>query len=230
MEFPNITFVPMNNNMNSDEEDNTQIISHALYSQIPALLRLQNLSNLSTTPRQQSLFSLDNFKHNKIVNPSIENIKDFSDSFKEIKIKLTNINELIVGLEKRKEIIKITYEDVNKKIVEFFGLTNSHEFASILAMRSVEMINNLELDKHYEERKALLEYYEVAIPLLKQVEQEFFAEKSKIGNCPICYEKDISFTILNCGHCICEECKKKVVSSCFLCRGPVTKISRIYIT
>jgi hypothetical protein len=226
MNFPNITFVPMNTT-EEEEENNAQLISNALFSQMPTILRLQNLSN--TSKQQQSLYSLENFKYNKIVNPSIENIKTFSDSFKEIKIKLAKINEIITALEQKKEVIKITYEDVNKKIVEFFGLTNSHEFASILAMKSVEMINNLELNKYYEERNKLVEYYEVAVPLLKQVEQEFFAEKSKIGNCPICYEKDISFTILNCGHCLCDDCKKKVVSSCFLCRGPITKISRIYI-
>lgn len=236
-----ISFVPLNRNRNRDNRDESedpdneelQLSTRNFYSSIPALFNLAASSQSQQSQLRQSMpsiYALDYFKHTKPVDQSVENIKEFADNFKDIKIKLTKIQETITLLEKRKELIKTTYEDLNKKITEFFGLVNSQEFIAMLAVRAFEMIKSLELEKYYEERVTLLEHYNAAVPLLTQVKDEFFSDQVNIGNCPICYEKNISYTLQNCGHCLCDDCKKKIGTNCFLCRAHISKITRIYIS
>jgi len=46
--------------------------------------------------------------------------------------------------------------------------------------------------------------------------------------CKICYEREIDTVILDCNHrAVCARCLEQV-SSCPLCRAPVTKVVQTY--
>lgn len=214
-----ISFIPVRN------EDNDSIISRNL----TALASLASLANLSQPQHPAVSYNLESFRFDKSIDPASLNIKEFSESFKEIKAKLKCIEATIGELEKKRDTVKSVFDDVAKKLVDFFGLSETSEMLSALRNRACEMVTKLELDRFYEERNSLLQHYKVAVPLLSQVRQEFFGDSSSIPSCPICYENDVTHAVLPCGHCICEDCKKKVLTTCFQCRSPVVKINRIYI-
>lgn len=215
-----ISFIPIRN-----EDSDNQIISRNL----TALASLASLANLSQPQHPAINYSLDNYRLERSIDPSTINIKEFSESFKEIKTKLKGIESTITDLEKKRDLIKTVYDETSKKLVDFFGMSETSEMFAALRTRACEMISKLDLDRFYEERNKLLQHYKVAVPLLTQVRQEFFGNSSNIPSCPICYEKDVTHAVLPCGHCICDDCKKKVLTTCFQCRSPVVKINRIYI-
>lgn len=215
-----ISFVPIRN------EDND---NHLISRNLAALASLASLANLSQPQHPAISYNLEGFKLDRSIDPSSLNIKEFSDSFKQIKAKLKGIEATICELERKRDAVTSVFEDVSKKLVDFFGMSETSEFLSALKNRACEMVTRLELDKFYEERNTLLQHYKVAVPLLSQVRQEFFGDSSSIPSCPICYENNVTHAVLPCGHCICEDCKKKLLSTCFHCRSPVVKINRIYI-
>ena len=47
-------------------------------------------------------------------------------------------------------------------------------------------------------------------------------------SCPICFNQNVSFCIIPCGHCLCKICIKKV-SDCPMCRGSILKTQRLYL-
>lgn len=195
----------------------------------PFLASLANLSSLNVPMQnQQPTYQLDSYIVNQPTDPSLLNIKEFADTFKVVKQKLGRIEVVISDLERRRELIKNTYSDVAKKLIEFFGFSETHEAITSLQKRAYDMVNMLGLDKYYEERDVLLEHYKVAVPLLEQVKKEFFTEDVK-ASCPICYENNVSNVLLPCGHTLCDNCKQKVVSTCYICRTTVNKITKIFI-
>lgn len=208
-----VSFIPVS--------DDNQVFSRNLTS----LLSLAtHAANFNQTPQ----YSLDSFKFDKQLDPSLINIKEFSDNFKIIKSKLNDIEKVIVDLEQKKQQINQKYDEVYKILSEFFDINDTNEVYIILQNKALEMIQKLELEKYHNEQKKLLQHYKVAIPLLNEVKDEFFKDIPKIANCPICFEKDVSFASYPCGHLTCEDCKKKIVSSCFQCRSSVLKVMRIY--
>lgn len=46
--------------------------------------------------------------------------------------------------------------------------------------------------------------------------------------CPLCFENNISYTCIPCGHTFCKQCLDKC-SRCGVCRSEITNIQRIYI-
>jgi hypothetical protein len=215
-----ISFVPVTTN----DTDN-QLVARNLSSLI-SLAGLGQMTQTNVTPQQ---YSLDSYKFERTpLDPSLVNIKEFADNFRAIKAKLANIEEAITALEKKKGLIKSTYEDVSKKLIEFFGIGEESDVLTTLQKKAYDMIERLDLERFYEERNKLLQHYKVAVPLLNEVKDEFFKDIGNIGNCPICFEKDMSYAVYPCGHVTCEDCKKKLVSSCFQCRGPVMKVMKIY--
>ena len=204
-----IGFLPINS-VNSDNQNITRNLSS-----------LVSLAGLSQQP--PSYFKID--KH---IDPSTLNIKEFSDNFRLIKSKLSEIEIIITTREEKRDEINKIYDEVITHLTEFFNIDEGNCLIDILKNKAYNMIMNLELDKFYEERSKLLEYYKVAVPLLNQVKEEFFKDK-KIETCHICYDKPVSYCIMPCGHVLCEDCRKKVIGTCYLCRTPVVKMSRIYI-
>ena len=216
-----ISFIPIRN----EDSDN-----HIISRNLSTLANLASLANLSQQTQHPAInYSLENYKFEKSIDPATINIKEFSESFREIKTKLKGIETTVSDLEKKRDTIKSVYDDTSKKLVDFFGMSETSEMFAALRNRACEMISRLNLEGFYEERNKLLQHYKIAVPLLSQVRQEFFGNSSNIPSCPICYENDVTHAVLPCGHCICEDCKKKVLTTCFQCRSPVVKINRIYI-
>lgn len=190
----------------------------------------RNLSNLLALPNtaEQPRFSLSSFKYDKPIDPSLVPIKEFADNFKTIKSKLQNIETVIADLEKQKSTIHSKHEDVCKTLHEFFEIPDDHDIFNCIHATAYQMTERLQLDKYYEERANLLQHYKVAIPLLNEVKQEFFKDTSRLANCPICFDKEVSYAAYPCGHLTCEDCKKKIIMNCFQCRAHVVKVMRIY--
>ena len=221
MDFDNlISFVPLSS---TDNDNNQQIITRNLST----LASLAGLSSLNQFTSQQ--YTLDSFKIEKPINPDLVNIKDFVENFKNVKTKLKEIEDVIQDLEKQKELIKQNYQDVMKKLIEFFGFSESDPILETLKQKAFEMTCKLNLEHYCEEKNKLLDYYQICVPLLNQVKDEFFGDNSPKENCHICYENKISHAIFPCGHTLCDHCKKKISNNCYLCRTPVIKVNKIFI-
>ena len=226
MEFNGESFIPFIN-ISQQNDDNNQLMNRNL-SALASLAGLSSLqSTIQSTLQQNHTYSIESFKLEKNVDPSTVSIREFTDNFKANKLKLANIEIAIEDLEKQKNIIKENYESTMKHLVEFFNIPEKNIILDILREKAYIMVNLLELDKYYEEKNKLLEYYKTAIPLLNQVKQEFFADQQSLENCHICFDKQICWA-LNCGHTLCDDCKKKLVNNCYLCRSPILKITKIF--
>ncbi len=210
-----VSFIPVSDGDN-------QVIARNLTSLLSLATQAANFN------QNQSQHSLESFKFDKQIDPSLVNIKEFADNFKSIKSKLAEIEKVITDLEKKKQQIKQKYDEVHKILTEFFNINDTNDVYLILQSKACEMISKLELEKYYDEQNKLLQHYKVAVPLLNEVKDEFFKDIPKIANCPICFEKDVSYAVYPCGHLTCEDCKKKIVSNCFQCRTHVLKVMRIY--
>jgi hypothetical protein len=226
MDFENINIYSFSPGMAENETPQQQLIARNFTNTLASLANLANIPSSQIKPNK----TLEFFKYDKTIDLSIVNIKEFSDNFKDIKQKLSNIEVVIVDLESKREELLSKYEKVTKILSEFFGFSENMDMFSIIKKTTFDMISKLELEKYYEERTNLLNHYKVAVPLLNQVKDEFFKNSSTISNCPICYEKNITYVMIPCGHTLCEDCKKKIISNCFVCRTPVSKINKIFIT
>lgn len=191
---------------------------------------LSSLLSLAATSQntQQPQYSLSSFKYDKPIDPALVPIKEFADNFKNIKTKLQDIEKVIADLEKQKSTIKSKHEEVCKTLHEFFEIPDDHDIFSFIHATAYQMTEQLQLDKYCEERANLLQHYKVAVPLLNEVKEEFFKDCSRLSNCPICFEKEVSFAAYPCGHLTCDNCKKKLITTCFQCRAHVLKVMRIY--
>lgn len=192
----------------------------------------RNLSSLlslaATHNQQQPQYNLSSFKYDKPLDPSLLPIKEFADNFRNIKAKLGEIEKVISDLEKQKATIKSKHDEVCKTLHDFFEIPNDHEIFNVIHSTAYQMTEKLQLEKYCEERANLLQHYKVAVPLLNEVRDEFFKDTSRLSNCPICFEKEVSFAAYPCGHLTCDDCKKKLISTCFQCRAHVLKVMRIY--
>lgn len=192
------------------------------------LSSLLSLAAAQQQPQQQPQYNLSLFKYDKPIDPSLVPIKEFADNFKIIKSKLHDIEKVIADLEKQKSNIKAKHEEVCKTLHEFFEIPDDHDVFNFIHETAYQMTEKLQLEKYYEERANLLQHYKVAVPLLNEVKEEFFKDTSRLANCPICFEKEVSFAAYPCGHLTCDDCKKKLISTCFQCRAHVLKVIRIY--
>ena len=198
-------------------------------TRFPLTTILNNIIQRTPTPLTQPSITPSIFKYDRELDPSLYNIKEFADNFKEIKAKLKAIQDVIDNLEKQRDMIRLAYEDVYKKLTGFFAISDTSDLLRTLQSKAAEMITRLDLDKYYEEKNKMLAYYKAAVPLLEQVKQEFFGEAIPTANCPICYEKNVTHMMYPCGHTLCDSCKKKVTNSCFVCRASVNTIAKIYL-
>ena len=51
---------------------------------------------------------------------------------------------------------------------------------------------------------------------------------NNLSNCPLCFQNCIDHVVLPCGHTFCKPCLDRC-KSCGVCRGPITRVQRIYI-
>lgn len=189
---------------------------------------LNSLFSLASQSLSKYEYAIDSFKFDKTLDPNSINVSKFTENFKQVKTKLAEIEKAIQDLEKREKQIKTTYEDTYKKLHDFFNIPKESEVFDVLQEKAYKMLEALNLDSFYAERDNLMNQYSIAVPLLTQVKEEFFKDQTKISNCPICYENDVCYAVYPCGHLTCAECKKKLVTSCFQCRGNIVKIMKIY--
>lgn len=226
MDYENyVSLVPLQDG----EGNGARLIARNL-SSLASLANLAGLTSPSApTHHQQNFLSLEHYRMDQKIDPDSLKIKEFAETFKILKTKLKGIEDAIIDLEKKRDTIRSNYEDAYQKLVGFFELSETNPLLTALKQKTVEMVASLNLEKYYEERGSLQQQYRVAVPLLSQVKDEFFGEAKTVPSCPICYEKDIGYVAIPCGHCLCEDCRRKILSTCFQCRTPVLKLNRIYI-
>ena len=86
--------------------------------------------------------------------------------------------------------------------------------------------NNIE-----EDYNAVIEEYRKFIELrdvIKTIRTVDVSEKEPL--CSICFDDTIQFAFVPCGHTFCNNCTKKQVLSCSICRGMVREIVKLYFT
>ena len=75
----------------------------------------------------------------------------------------------------------------------------------------------------YREKLTILQANHERLQKLQQRENES-------RKCPICYENDIYYVIIPCGHTICKKCSDKWTrSDCPTCRTPIQSNMRLYL-
>ena len=62
--------------------------------------------------------------------------------------------------------------------------------------------------------------------------KEYSEDKPTTYACPICFQNERNYVIVNCGHGMCEDCCKKSIERrhrCPICRGPASKLLKIFV-
>jgi len=80
-----------------------------------------------------------------------------------------------------------------------------------------------------EEYKALIEAYRkfVAVRDIVTLSRTVVSHESE-PVCGICLQDPVLFTITPCGHTYCQNCIKRQVANCFMCRGAIKEKVRLY--
>jgi len=140
--------------------------------------------------------------------------------------------------------------DIKDKLSDVYGLLNQCFFSYCMEKEYGEKINLVdEKDKlihqmldyilvaKQEEKKdkdKRMEELQSSILLYKKVITYEVQEDGSIGNpkdwlCSICVEdKKVQYCMEPCGHLFCEDCTKRIESSCHFCRNRVNKKIRMY--
>ena len=54
-------------------------------------------------------------------------------------------------------------------------------------------------------------------------------QKENVRMCTICLTKPLSMCLINCGHCMCEDCSNRCARGrCYICRATVTEKIKIF--
>ena len=135
----------------------------------------------------------------------------------------TSERDMVTNIQ---NVLKTIKEDIHVKAEEYDTIRN------ILAQRKHEFITSLELAKHRDELKEYKQYYDVLLPLLREIRDHFAENEShawEAGICPICFEENAEYVVVPCGHVLCGTCRPQLHRECFVCRARLDQIIRLYL-
>lgn len=92
---------------------------------------------------------------------------------------------------------------------------------------SIEGLSNKRFDSRKERIKSSLNSCTQVIKHLYKSYQSI-KEVSLVHICPICLNNSVSSFLIPCGHTFCDNCIKKIRTSCFICRQDIQRFSQLY--
>lgn len=177
-----------------------------------------------------------------------KNIKEYTEELEELKMSIHKCNESLDtcnekyrGLVTRKfndelENYLLCSNNINYKDAEEFAciktsIKNPNEkMPSLFNKENMNQINNINevleknKSKYCETEYKICEIVE-KIKMLKHIictdENTPKKEPFKQLLCAVCNESQIKICIDSCGHCVCNECSKKMLSKCHSCKANI---------
>ena len=134
------------------------------------------------------------------------------------------------------KIYKLTYDDakniLKNKIAKYLSQNKINRHYLIKYNDDNTFLNETYEDNNIEEDyKNIIELYRKFFhlrELIKTVRTVELSEKEPL--CTICFNEQIQFAIVPCGHTYCSTCIKRHVLTCSVCRGNIRDRIRVYFT
>lgn len=121
--------------------------------------------------------------------------------------------------------------DINDGEINFRSKNDKKIILEILKKNSLNELKSLTESIQFINTRQLLEKKKLD-DLIDQQEQIFSAIKSRIKKenskfeCNICFENDIEYVCIPCGHTFCSKCLNGM--ECYICRSPIQSKIKLY--
>lgn len=132
--------------------------------------------------------------------------------------------------KKQKDHLEITL-DINDGKINFRSKNEKKIILEILKKNSLNELKDLTESIQFMNTRQLLEKKKLE-DLINQQEQIFSSIKSRIKKenskfeCNICFENDIEYVCVPCGHTFCSKCLNG--KECYICRSPIESKVKLY--
>lgn len=163
-------------------------------------------------------------------------IPNFSKRYKDIRTSLCQLREDLSNAEgKRKMLTEETNKIITLLRIEYHCSEEEVKTISkILQERKYAIIKKLDIHcktQHCEKLQKELESMREFIGLCKKE----LGEEVKERGCPVCFDNDIEYAFVPCGHTICRTCRDKyrtagnLRSTCPSCRSHSSDIMKLFL-
>lgn len=122
-------------------------------------------------------------------------------------------------------------DSMNQKLIGFQNLGHNEHFEELMTSITKYIDKTYEDNNIEEDYKNIIELYRKFFhlrELIKTVRTVELSEKEPL--CTICFNEQIQFAIVPCGHTYCSSCIKRHVLTCSVCRGNIRDRIRVYFT
>ena len=166
-----------------------------------------------------------NFKNE--IGSSLENLdellmnlnKFYLQSMNDLFLADKNLNEAYANINHNfKRIDMIMGLDINESTLEMYASLAKYIHSSMSKFKLKEFVTEF-----IEARKKFI-YYRSLI----KSRQVTAADNTPL--CSICLLKEISHVLIGCGHTYCDDCSKKQLSFCYICRCKIDSRMKIYLS
>lgn len=145
--------------------------------------------------------------------------KKYTQAINELFIADTNLNEAYSNINQNlKKIDLIIGLDINESTPEMYCSLAKYIHSSMGKFNLKALVTEF-----MNARKKFI-YYRALIKSRQATASD------NIPLCSICLASEISHVLLNCGHTYCEDCSKKQLSFCYICRCKIDGRMKIYLT
>ena len=141
------------------------------------------------------------------------------------------VSDKILDQENLLKIKLATLDSLQQKISGIQSLTHNEHYEELMGITE-KYINKIFEENNIEvEYKNIIELYRKfnhLRELVKAVRSVELTEKEPL--CSICFNEQIQYAIIPCGHTFCTTCIKRHVVNCSVCRGQIRDRVRVYFT
>jgi ATP-dependent Lon protease len=141
------------------------------------------------------------------------------------------VADKILDQENLLKIKMATLDNLQQKISGIQSLTHNEHYEELMTVTE-KYINKIFEENNIEnDYNSIIELYRRFYhlrELVKSIRNIELTEKEPL--CSICFNEQIQYAIIPCGHTFCTTCIKRHIVNCSVCRGQIRDRVRIYFT
>lgn len=141
------------------------------------------------------------------------------------------ISEKIIDKEKLLKIKLSNLDSIQSKLNMLTNLNRNEHYDSLMETMEKYIETTFNENNIEEEYNSIIEEYRKFIEIrdvIKSIRTVDSIEKEPL--CSICFDDTIQYAFVPCGHTFCNNCAKKQLLNCSICRGTIREIVKLYFT
>jgi hypothetical protein len=164
------------------------------------------------------------FGRRNLLSKYVEQTKFLMEQYKLVADKILDQENLL-------KIKLATLDNLQQKISGIQSLTHNEHYEELMGVTEKYVSKIFEENNIENEYNSIIELYRRFYhlrELVKAVRTIELTEKEPL--CSICFNEQIQYAIIPCGHTFCTSCIKRHVVNCSVCRGQIRDRVRVYFT